>query len=432
MVSEEDTWVRCRRLVEQKVDWGSSEHWQNRDFEQLSEQILAETGVSLSVSTLKRLWGRVRYDSSPTPTTLDTLARFVGHDSWRSFRQTGTDRQAVPESRRNPEPQRVVEPELPVVSIVLKQGISRWVAVSLLALLALICFMWAYRQRDTTLRYGPISFSSRPVAKGVPNTVMFQYDATDSNADSVSIQQSWDPRLRARVDKQGHTYTSTYYSPGYYRAKLILNDSIVHEHDVFVASDGWLGTVDQSPIPLYLRTNVVKKPDQIAITAADLKIAGVSLMGKLPEVSLFQVDSSYNIPGNRFVFETAVRSTLNHGQAVCQPVSIVLLCTKGYHRIPLSVPGCVGELNLVLGNQMVSGKTTDLSGFGVDFSRWVPVRYEVVDNQATVYVNNRQVYQGHFSDEPGRVVGLRYDFLGTGAVQFARFRLPDSGKMIVF
>ncbi|HLL96116.1 MAG TPA: hypothetical protein VK404_14140, partial [Spirosoma sp.] len=65
MVSEEDVWPYCRRLIEQKVGWGSSEHWQNRDFEQLGEQILVETGVSLSISTLKRLWGRIRYDSSP-------------------------------------------------------------------------------------------------------------------------------------------------------------------------------------------------------------------------------------------------------------------------------------------------------------------------------------------------------------------------------
>ncbi|GAB2578280.1 hypothetical protein [Spirosoma areae] len=422
MVSEDDSWVQCRRLVEQKVGWGNSVHWQNRDFEQLSEQILAETGVSLSVSTLKRLWGRVRYNSSPTPTTLDTLARFVGHVSWRAFQQTSVGSPSAYELRQADEPAQLPGAEPMVTRPVTTRGIRRWMAVSCVGLLILTCFVWAYRQRDTTLRYGQVSFTSRPVAKGVPNTVLFQYDAVDSNADSVFIQQSWDSRLCARVDKSGHTYASTYYRPGYYRAKLILNDSIVREHDVFVASDGWLGLVEHAPIPLYLRANIVEKPGEVSITATDLKTLGISLTDKAPELLLSRVDSSVVVDGSQFVFETAVRSTFSQGQAVCQPVSIMLLCTKGYHRIPLSVPGCVGELNLVVGNRPISGQTTDLSGFGVDFSRWVPVRYEVHGKRATIYVNNQRVYQGNFTDDPGRVVGLRYGFLGTGAVQYARFQ----------
>ncbi|QHV95914.1 hypothetical protein [Spirosoma endbachense] len=421
MISEEDTWIRCRRLVEQKVGWGDSEHWQNRDFEQLSELILAETGVSLSVSTLKRLWGRIRYDSVPTPTTLDTVARFVGYDSWRSFRQKDTSSQSI----GIPEPQKEPLPEPTVLPVIPRPAIGRWLTGSLLGLLVVICIVWAYRQRDTTLRYGPVSFVSRPVAKGAPNTVIFQYDATDSNADSVFIQQSWDPRLRARVDKAGHTYTSTYYYPGYYRAKLVLNDSIVREHDVFVASAGWLGTVDREPIPLYLRANTVKKSGEISITPADLQTVGVSLTGEVPETNLFMVDSTGIVDGKHFVFETAVRSTFSQGKAVCQPVSIALLCSTGFHRIPLSVPGCVGELRLVTGNTIVSGQTTDLSGLGVDFSRWVLVRYEVNGKKASVYVNDRLVYQGNESGEVGQVVGLRFGFLGTGAVKFARFQNLD-------
>lgn len=430
MVSEEIIWGRCRRLIEQKVGWGNSEQWQNRDFEQLSEQILLETGVSLSVSTLKRLWGRVRYDSVPTPTTLDTLARFVGYDSWRVFRQ------------QNPEPMPVLSADAPVKeptpSVSIPASVDsrplrrRWLVGAVLGLLVIVCFVWAYRQRDTVLRYDSVAFTSRPVAKGAPNTVIFQYNAAYSNADSVFIQQSWDPSLRFRVDKAKNTYTSTYYYPGYYRAKLVLNDSIVREHDVFVASDGWLGTVDRLPIPLYLRASTVKKADQIAITADDLKAVGVSLSADVPATSLFWVDSMSIVDGQDFIFETAVRSTYNQGNAVCQPIQIGLKCTQGYHQIPLSVPGCVGELQLVTGNNLISGKTADLSGLGVDFNKWVLVRYEVEGRRAAVYVNNRRVYEGESCGDAGRVVGLHYGFLGTGAVQFARFRFPDSDKVIAF
>lgn len=418
MVSEEDVWARCRRLVEQKVGWGNSDHWQNRDFEQLSEQILAETGVSLSVTTLKRLWGRVRYDSTPNPTTLDTLAQFVGYDNWRTLRVNGSN------GRSEPGLQPVVEEPLPAPQSILRPTpprYGRWALAGLIGLVVLVGMIWGYRKRNTTLHYSAVSFTSRPVAKGVPNTVVFDYNVRDTNADSVFIQQSWDPALRFRVDKAGRQYTSTYYYPGYYRAKLVLNDSIVREHDLFIASGGWLGTVDQTPIPLYVLPNRVQKPTgEAAITLADLQSLGVALTDKAPAVSLFRVDSTQLATGDRFVFETAVRSTYNRGDAVCQPVEIVLLCTMGAHVIPLSVPGCVGELTLRTGHQAIRGKTTDLSGFGVDFSNWVPVRYEVADKRVRIWIHQKQVYEGPLTQSPGQVTGLRYRFKGTGAVQYAR------------
>jgi hypothetical protein len=421
MVSEEDVWPYCRRLIEQKVGWGSSEHWQNRDFEQLGEQILVETGVSLSISTLKRLWGRIRYDSSPNATTLDALARFAGYDSWRVLRlNVPTDNIPPPTA---PLSETIYASPLPVhQSQRVGHSVRSWLVGTFVAVLLIACIAWGYRQQTHSLRYGKLAFSSYPVSKGVPNTVVFRYDARDSNADSVFIQQSWDPALRVRVDKVGQQFTTTYYYPGYYRAKLVLNDSIVREHDLFVESGGWLGTVNQQLVPLYLRANVVEKTNgEVSITASDLKTVGVSLSDSPPSVSLLRVDSSQTTNGERFVFETAVRSTYNRGDAICQPVSIQLLCSNGIHTIPLSVPGCVGELTLVSGNRAVSGKTNNLSGFGVDFSRWVAVRYEVANQQARVFVDDRLVFTGPLGHpSPGRVVGLRYEFRGTGAVKCAR------------
>jgi len=72
-------------IIEQKLDWGSSSGWQSRDFENLNQLILDETGVSLSASTLRRIWGRVEYHHLPSATTLDTLAKFAGFENWRKF-----------------------------------------------------------------------------------------------------------------------------------------------------------------------------------------------------------------------------------------------------------------------------------------------------------------------------------------------------------
>ncbi|WP_332367655.1 hypothetical protein [Spirosoma telluris] len=49
--------ARCRRLIEEKMGWGKSDGWSTQDFERLAEQIAEQTGISLSVTTLKRVWG---------------------------------------------------------------------------------------------------------------------------------------------------------------------------------------------------------------------------------------------------------------------------------------------------------------------------------------------------------------------------------------
>lgn len=55
------------------------------DYELLSFVIEHETGDLISSSTLKRLWGYVRYASLPRIATLDTLSRYIGFRDFKSY-----------------------------------------------------------------------------------------------------------------------------------------------------------------------------------------------------------------------------------------------------------------------------------------------------------------------------------------------------------
>lgn len=412
MLTEDDKLQHCRTLIEEKMGWGDSSHWQNQDFETLSQRIFAETNVSLSVSTLKRIWGKVRYDSAPTTTTLSTLAQFLGYNNWREFR---TEPVLVAADPVLP----LTEPPAPALPPRPKN--NRWLwAIGLFVVLGL-AGIWAFQNRIKPLTYGDLTFTSRPVAKGLPNTVLFEYDATDTNADSIFIQQSWNPKLRFRVDPNGHQFASTYYYPGYYRAKLVLNDSIVREHDLYITTDGWLGTINAEPIPVYFPDQQLRKSGGITLSEADLTAQGIDFQRSVPTTSLHYVQPLGEISGSNFVFETELKSTFNRFEAVCQNTRIMLLCSNGMHLIPLSVKGCVGQLNLSFSENHVSGQTNDLSGFGVDFSNWATVRCEVKDRQVTVLVNGQRAYAGKFDHDPGKIVGLRYYFQGSGSVKSARF-----------
>ncbi|MCQ2292500.1 MAG: hypothetical protein MJZ54_00495 [Bacteroidaceae bacterium] len=56
-----------------------------RDFDILAESIFEKTRQSVSVSTLKRLYGYVSSDGGQRRATLDILSQYVGYQSWAAF-----------------------------------------------------------------------------------------------------------------------------------------------------------------------------------------------------------------------------------------------------------------------------------------------------------------------------------------------------------
>lgn len=56
-----------------------------KDFEFLSATIEDGLNESVSVSTLKRLWGYSKYTSKPTSNTLSVLCRLVGYLDWEDY-----------------------------------------------------------------------------------------------------------------------------------------------------------------------------------------------------------------------------------------------------------------------------------------------------------------------------------------------------------
>lgn len=55
------------------------------DFNDLSLAIKKKTNYSISLSSLKRLWGYVDYKSFPSPNTLNILARYNEYEDWEDF-----------------------------------------------------------------------------------------------------------------------------------------------------------------------------------------------------------------------------------------------------------------------------------------------------------------------------------------------------------
>jgi len=416
MDNEKQHLEKCRQKIEEKVGWGPGTEWQNHDFEVLSDRILKETKVSLSVSTLKRLWGKIRYEGTPNIATLNTLAQFVGYENWRAFTANGFNH---PINGTPAKENGAAMKENSVAPKAHKQFVLSNVQKGMLAVvvLGLAAFLfWSTQKRSKSLTYKNISFSSMAVTNSVPNTVVFYYNAKDSNADSVFIQQSWDPARRFRVDKNLTEFTSTYYEPGYYRAKLILDNTVVAEHDIFIETNPWLATIERGPIPVYagadkiLQAGIVRLPEEF-LTAEKIDLEKENLW-----TSFYRVLKTEVVPDTAFQMDAAVKNTFGKGALVCQQTELILKGTEGAIVIPLSIKGCTGEISLQAGDHY-DGRTHDLANFGVDFSDWVNVQCRVQHKKVAIRVNDVLAFEGDYKNRVGQIVGARIRFMGTGEIK---------------
>jgi hypothetical protein len=121
--------------------------------------------------------------------------------------------------------------------------------------------------------------------------VIFDYDARAAKpSDSIFIQQSWDKRLSKVVARDQKQHTSIYYYPGYFQAKLRVNDQIVKEHDLFIKSNGWLPLVDVSPVPVYFKTaDIVSNDGSIRLPLQKIVENNIQLQPKAPWVGYYNV-----------------------------------------------------------------------------------------------------------------------------------------------
>ena len=417
MVSEINELQRCKAVIEDKLGWGPPDGWQTADFENLSEQILNETGVSLSMSTLRRIWGRTEYNHLPSGTTLNTLARFAGSGDWRAF-----VKQNKPVAPGN-------EEAIPPVVVAQKPGSWKRLAWTATAVVVIIlASMLAFDKGEPQLEKSAYSFESHSVTRGIPNSVIFTYDASASPTDSVFIQQSWDNTRRVLVDKNLHKHTSVYYEPGTYQAKLLIGDQVVREHKLLVGTDGWSGLIEQRKMPVYLRKVEFLRTDGIGTGISTIEQKNIALQPEPPLIKYFNVGNFEPVSLGDFSFSTEIKNEYSEGAAACQLTYISLVTDDTPIVIPLSAKGCVSDINLMSVDDYVSGKKADLSALGVDFSEWVRVSCAASGGKIRYMINGRRAFEFLVPKRPIRIVGVAFGFRGTGSVR--NVSLQSGGKPV--
>lgn len=403
---------KLKTQLERQLQWGESTVWSNYDFEKLSAQIAEKTSVSLSVSTLKRIFGKVNYKSEPSLTTLNALSQFLNYDDWRDFLTKN------PEKTVAPAPTEVTPPAPAAVA---PRRSRQRLALAVLTLVSLGVFGFFFLSGKPQYNPDDFQFSSKTMlTEGLPNSVVFDFDATKANPrDSVFIAQSWDVRRKVAVHKNDKHHSSIYYYPGYFRAKLMIGKEIIKEHDIQIKTDGWLGLIeaDWGKEPLYFKPSEIVKSTTAEVNKALLDQYNIALHPTPPKIRFFNQKDIKGIMTDNFTFETELKSGDAGDPNSCQKVTVLLQSKNDILIVPIVGKGCIGDISLAAYGHYVESKKEDLSGFGCNPKEWTKLRIECRQGKMTFFVNNQQAYTAKIPNQATEIVGVQYRFNGTGAVR---------------
>jgi hypothetical protein len=419
----DDSLIRqVKKMFEEKTGWGNCEDWTNQDFLQLSELIREQTGITISHVTLKRVWGKVKYDSLPNTHTLNTLAQFLGFDNWRDLAAKNPSAPEIPAAKIPTVHTRSfadAQPTTPAETSAETTPNRRrtWLsAIPLLVILLVLLFLHGQQPAPQASDY---KFSSKKVVStGLPNSVVFDYDASRSPDDSVVIQQSWDTTRQVKVSKNDHQYTSVYYYPEYYHATLQVHGRVVKTHSLLIKSDGWLPLVEQDPVPVYFKKEEAIHDGRLSLSLDQIREKNIPLQPSAPTVLFANVGDFGEIYTDHFVFETSLKNEYAEGSAACQFTRIYLLCEGSAIWVPLCAKGCISNIDLYFTYFYTSGKREDLSAFGVDFKNDVKLRIESDSGVAKILINNKLAYTVPRHIIRTKIVGVDFSFQGTGSVDY--------------
>jgi hypothetical protein len=410
--SEGEYIARCKRLIEEKFHLQSDqETLRQRDLEYLADQIEEKSGIKLSLSTLKRVWKK-DYDQNPHPSTLQALVSVLGYKDWQDFKL----RQAATH-----------------VTSVTTQSKSRhlilrpWLALPVLAALAALVWLIAFRPgqvgNQKPIVKGPVIFTgNKTVSKGVPSTIIFNYDVSNIEADSFFFQQAWNKMEKVRLDPKGHYYSNIYYYPGFHKAKLIANDSVIKRFRIHIITDGWLPLVRRTftdNMPVHVKTNLITD-GTLHTTRKDIEASNLD-NSKDFLLSYFNVRDFDNTYSDNFSLDTRIKC--DSGNTIpCPAFQLTVICEENIFFVTMTGKGCERNIAIQMGEVYRDGTNSDLSAFGRNLYNWQNLRIQVAQKRATIFLDDQPVYTTTYKNDFGKVVGLVYNFEGTGAVDYVKLK----------
>jgi hypothetical protein len=197
-------------------------------------------------------------------------------------------------------------------------------------------------------------------------------------------------------------------------AKLVVNDVVVKEHGLLIPSKGWLGILGKGKSATYLNENDIVFNDRIVLSDSIVEDGIFDDKVNRESKRIYFIENFQDLYIDDFTIDMVVR---NVGQKPCQTASLTVYCEGQVILVPLTTKGCISEINLLVPDKLISGKTNDLSYFGVNMNEDISIKLASSNGQLLIHINDVLAYSIKLEKNNLRSIsGIRYEFEGSGSI----------------
>ena len=420
-MEEEKIIKKCLLKIFTLNGYTDSSKMTQRDFEHISTEIEKKARIVISSTTIKRL-SKGEFSRLPQVATLNAIANYFGFTNWQEYKASeefGRGEATLEKTTLNE------------VAIPPKRSWSRLILALLIIPILAAGFFMSRNKTDFGNLDKVVFTAQKNTDNKIPNTVVFNDNIDNVNADSFFIQQSWDDARRVRIHKNHYTLTDIYYEPGYHIAKLIANDSIIKTIDVSIPTDKWFLYANESKYKYATEYIKVENP----ISKGILGISKEILLQNNIDISknMFYIyayfPSKQEVSGDNFILKTRVRMKEVKNN-LCPFLTLEIFCQRNYMIIKSTEKGCASTALVQFGNKVLDGKMNDLGNISFDVREWNDVELLVKNKNVTIKINDKVAYETSYENTTKNIAGLA--FISNGLCEVERVDLTGNDGVIVY
>jgi len=387
--------------IEHKITWGAGNVWSQQHYEELSERIKNETGVLLSINTLKRFFGKIKSNSTPGKTTLNTLSRFCGYESFYDFSEKA-GRPVITEDK-----------PLKVFNFIFNWKLWKVALILLLIVIVAVITVIVIRSIKKQQYFESARFSQFFESGFVPFTQIFRYNVNQKLADTIYFNEYYKGAIS--LSTHDSVFSWMHFVPGFRKVRFVANNRTLWENSYMVKTKGWLFIFPWGGLEPRKYINLETDKNYLTVSKELLAENKIDLEEDGGWVHYFNA-KYFGAKGDNFMLETTVRNALKTGFQQCQDVIISIECQTFEFSVHFTQTGCQKFAELKVGDDLYGGIQNDLTKLTFNMEEWQNITMKSKDGKFAVFNNDNLLIEKECSGTPGEITMIHYSFRGNGMV----------------
>ena len=382
------------------------------DYLKLSDEIYKATNISISLSTLRRIFNE-DFKETPQISTLDAFAKYLGYLDWNNYLKENYLKNQEHPIKTKPRPNR---------------KISFVTGIAIISIISAV-LLFVKQNKQKLPEYGVIPFSyTIENENSMPSTVFFHYDLKGVKCDSATIQPfgrpTWETGDEFRIDPDDTLASYTYTWPETFWANITADGKVLNTVNFTLYTNRWLAAVSNMKEAFYIKyfeNQEIFKDGEMAITYDVLEKSNFPISDV--ENTAYSIFKNFDlINGDSLTFECKIKSQPLERKEGSGNAYLNLFFENDAIHVPLALDRNFSDVfHLKVFETWHTSKNQNLTFLYQPLEDGISVKIETNNKKFNLSLNGNVAYKSEFETNPGKLIGMRFRFVGLGEVDYIRF-----------